>query len=318
MSDVTTEWEQSAEVAEVFKALVAAQGVMKNASRDAVNPFFSKDGRRASYATLAEVWDTCREPLTKHNLCVIQMPFTRGAQVGLRTMLAHASGQWISCIALVTPKAQGAQEYGSVTTYLRRYALQAFVGVASEDDDGERAEGRDKPPVAGGAAKANTVKAANNAKMADKAQVQQIHILKEKIGGWTGKADHDKHPYRAALLAYKNAEGKSVTTSTDLTFDQAANLLKRMQGMIDRQAENAKKMNGSGNLQAAANDDGEAPDPGLLDQVREAASERWGKGTEIEGPMWLFQHFGVKSTSALTQLQASKALQLLLTEGIAP
>jgi len=148
---VSTEWEQSAEVAELFKALVAAQGVMRNASRDAVNPFFSKDGRRASYATLAEVWDTCREPLTKNGLCVIQQPFTRGNQVGLRTMLAHVSGQYLACIALVVPKAQGAQEYGSVTTYLRRYALQAFAGVASEDDDAEGAEGRkqgQKPPGA--------------------------------------------------------------------------------------------------------------------------------------------------------------------------
>ncbi len=148
---VETEWEQSNECGDLFKALVAAQAVIKNASRDAENPFFTKPGRKAAYSTLAMIWDVCREPLTKNGLCVIQQPFTRGAQVGLRTMLAHTSGQWMACSALVTPKAQGPQEYGSVTSYLRRYALQAFAGVASEDDDGEKAEGRDrdaKPPGA--------------------------------------------------------------------------------------------------------------------------------------------------------------------------
>jgi hypothetical protein len=32
-----------------------------------------------------------------------------------------------------------AQAYGSATTYARRYALAAFVGVAPEDDDGNAA-----------------------------------------------------------------------------------------------------------------------------------------------------------------------------------
>jgi hypothetical protein len=40
------------------------------------------------------------------------------------------------------PKDDGPQALGSVITYLRRYALAAFAGVAPEDDDGERAEGR--------------------------------------------------------------------------------------------------------------------------------------------------------------------------------
>ena len=43
------------------------------------------------------------------------------------------------------PKDDGPQALGSVITYLRRYALAAFAGVAPEDDDAEAAMGREKP-----------------------------------------------------------------------------------------------------------------------------------------------------------------------------
>jgi hypothetical protein len=39
------------------------------------------------------------------------------------------------------------QSVGSAITYLRRYALQSFAGVAPEDDDAEAAHGRAKGQV---------------------------------------------------------------------------------------------------------------------------------------------------------------------------
>ena len=148
MSDsLTIEWEQSAECGDLFAAMAKAQGEIVTATKGKANPFF-----KSKYADLGAVWDVCREPLSKNGLCVIQQPFTRGTAVGLRTQLGHASGQWTACIATVVAKDQGPQAYGSVVTYLRRYALQAFAGVATgEDDDGESGEGRDrdaKPPGA--------------------------------------------------------------------------------------------------------------------------------------------------------------------------
>ena len=321
---VTTEWEQSNECGDLFKAMVAAQGEITTASRDAVNPFFSKDGRKASYATLAAIWDTCRGPLTKNGLCVIQQPFTRGNTVGLRTLMGHTSGQWMACVAMVVPKAQGPQEYGSVTSYLRRYALQAFVGVATEDDDGEGAEGRSgKSPVAGNAAKANTVKATPTALMANASQIQQIHIMKEKIGGWTGKAEHPGHPYRTGLAAYKDSQGRPCTTSTMLTYEQAGNFIKRMQGMIDRQAETLKNNESQAPIAGAMNDNdrepgsddddtGEVADPGTLQNVREAAVAAWGKKVKDLAPQWLLKNFNVATSESLSQVQAERALQMLL------
>lgn len=147
MSDVTTtEWEQSAECGALFGALAKAQGKIEGAAKGKENPHF-----RSKYADLASVWDACRVPLSENELSVIQQPFIRGAQTGVRTVLGHSSGQWIACTVTTTPRDQGPQAVGSCITYLRRYALAAFAGVAPEDDDGEKAEGRDKnakPPGA--------------------------------------------------------------------------------------------------------------------------------------------------------------------------
>ena len=144
--ETTTEWEQSAECGALFGALAKAQAEIEGAEKGKVNPAF-----RSKYADLSSVWDACRAPLSKNGLCVIQQPFTRGNHAGLRTMLAHSSGQWVACVATTTPKDSGPQALGSCLTYLRRYGRSAFVGVCPEDDDGEKAEGRDrdaKPPGA--------------------------------------------------------------------------------------------------------------------------------------------------------------------------
>lgn len=145
--DTTIEWESSQDCGALFGALAKAQGKIEGAAKGKENPHF-----RSKYADLASVWDACRAPLSENELSIVQQPFMRGNQTGVRTVLGHSSGQWIACTAMTTPRDQGPQAYGSCVTYLRRYALAAFAGVAPEDDDdGEKAEGRDrnaKPPGA--------------------------------------------------------------------------------------------------------------------------------------------------------------------------
>jgi hypothetical protein len=51
----------------------------------------------------------------------------------------HTSGEWIEqemSVPVTKPDAQGA---GSALTYMRRYALAAFVGIVQADDDGNAA-----------------------------------------------------------------------------------------------------------------------------------------------------------------------------------
>src|SRR5206468_3227478 len=57
-------------------------------------------------------------------------------QIQLTTLLAHASGEWISsdwpvCSVSETSSPHG---MGAALTYARRYALFALVGIAGEDD----------------------------------------------------------------------------------------------------------------------------------------------------------------------------------------
>lgn len=132
----------SEQINELGAALAKAQKVMKGAKRDSANPFF-----KSKYADLAAVADACRDALADNGIAVVQPPSsTEDGRVCVETMLVHASGQWMSETLAVKPKDDGPQALGSVITYLRRYALAAFAGVAPEDDDAEAAEGRrDKP-----------------------------------------------------------------------------------------------------------------------------------------------------------------------------
>lgn len=124
-------------ITELAVALAQAQGKIEGAVKDSANPFF-----KSSYADLASVWDAIREPLSSHGLSVVQMPTADGPRVTLTTLLMHSSGQWISSALTITAKEDSPQAVGSAITYARRYALQSVAGVAPEDDDGERAQGR--------------------------------------------------------------------------------------------------------------------------------------------------------------------------------
>ena len=161
----------SPEIIELAKALSKAQAVMEGAIRDSTNPFF-----KSTYADLASVWDACRKPLADNGLCVIQSIasdqdycFTgkiaistkdsTGRTIGTReeerrfiylnvtSRLLHTSGQWFEDTISVPVEADP-QSLGKVTTYIRRYAMMALVGIAPEDDDGEAAAGRE--PAIGG------------------------------------------------------------------------------------------------------------------------------------------------------------------------
>lgn len=125
---------------EIGASLALAQRQMKGAKKDAANPFF-----KSKYADLSSVAAACMDALNEEGIAVVQAPSTQpDGTVSVETMLLHKSGQWMSETVTGKPKDDGPQALGSVITYLRRYALAAFAGVAPEDDDAEAAEGRDK------------------------------------------------------------------------------------------------------------------------------------------------------------------------------
>lgn len=134
--------ETSQSVSSLAAALSKAQGQVEGAVKGKVNPAF-----RSKYADLASVWDACREALTNNDLSVIQSPgqIAEG-RMEMTTMLLHKSGEWARGSLTIPLGKVDAQAYGSATTYARRYALAAFVGVAPDDDDGNAAASA-KPPT---------------------------------------------------------------------------------------------------------------------------------------------------------------------------
>ena len=88
------------------------------------------------YADLDEVWQSCREALTKNGIVVVQ------AQQGnaLETQLVHPESDTkiVSITPLINQKGD-MQGLGSAITYARRYAVVTMAGVVTDDDDGQAA-----------------------------------------------------------------------------------------------------------------------------------------------------------------------------------
>jgi hypothetical protein len=99
------------------------------------------------------VRDACIGPLSKNGIAVVQSPEALDGVVSVETRLLHSSGQWMAGVLSCTMKDASPQSVGSAITYLRRYALLSFAGIAPTDDDGEAAHGR--PKVAQPVAKAS-------------------------------------------------------------------------------------------------------------------------------------------------------------------
>jgi hypothetical protein len=125
---------------DLFAALAAAQGEIENAEKNSTNPHF-----RSRYADLAEVLNTIRPVFARHGLSLIQSTEFDGESVAVTTLLAHASGGYITARASCVPAKTDAQGVGAATTYLRRYSAAAVAGIAQEDDDGSAAAHDRKP-----------------------------------------------------------------------------------------------------------------------------------------------------------------------------
>lgn len=134
----------STEIKEFISALVKAQGIMKPAVFNRINPHF-----KSRYADFSSCMEACRFPLSENGIAVIQYCETIEGKLNLITMLAHISGQWMkSEFPLISAK-MDSQGIGSAMTYAKRYSLCGMVGIVADedvsgDDDGETAVGRGK------------------------------------------------------------------------------------------------------------------------------------------------------------------------------
>lgn len=87
------------------------------------------------YADLADMWAALREPLHRHGLAVTQfLSGAGGDTLGITTQLWHTSGESVDATVEVSIAGRTPQEIGSITTYMRRYALTAALGLSVDDD----------------------------------------------------------------------------------------------------------------------------------------------------------------------------------------
>lgn len=127
-------------------ALVKAQADFGTVKRDKKVTVKTKTGGSYSfaYAPLESILEAVRKPLADNGLVVVQM-LDDG---GLTTLLLHESGERLGG-TVGLPATDDIQGFGSAITYLRRYAIQALLGIAAEeDDDGNRASGHIAAPQA--------------------------------------------------------------------------------------------------------------------------------------------------------------------------
>lgn len=115
-------------------ALAKAQAEFPAITRDRTVTVTTKAGQKYTfaYAPLDVILSAVRPALSKHALAITQL--LDGGE--LVTMLLHDSGASLSG-RMTVPLGPGdsVQQLGSAITYLRRYAIQAILGVASEEDD---------------------------------------------------------------------------------------------------------------------------------------------------------------------------------------
>ena len=126
-----THMKTSESIAALADALAKAQGAMKNAAFNKMNPHFKK-----KYADLSSVREATIKPLNDNGLSIMQVVTTEesGAPV-LISRLMHKSGEWIEASYPLPITPLKPQELGSAITYARRYSWASLCGIAADDDD---------------------------------------------------------------------------------------------------------------------------------------------------------------------------------------
>jgi hypothetical protein len=118
---------------------------MEGVAKTTENDGFKKNGKASKYATLSDCIDASRAALSANGLCVIQGPGatnTEAKTLCITTRIIHDSGEWIETDFDMPLTKWSPHEAGSATTYGRRFALMAMLGLAPvEDDDGNAAAG---------------------------------------------------------------------------------------------------------------------------------------------------------------------------------
>ncbi len=127
-------------MSELAKALATSQAAFPVIERSKTVEVKTKTGGKYTftYAPLDEILNLVRPILTANGLALSQLlAETENGRPALRTVLLHADGERLEDICplpMAVNGAMGPQEFGSLVSYIRRYAVVAILGIATEDE----------------------------------------------------------------------------------------------------------------------------------------------------------------------------------------
>ena len=158
----------SESIGAIAGALAKAQAELTNPEKSLIatirSPFPREGDRTFRYASLSSGLDIVRKTLGKHEIATVQTTEIdrEAGLIRLTTILAHASGEWVSSDWPVCPVTDTAAPHkmGAALTYARRYALFTLVGIAGEDD-------LDAPDLLGATSSEGPTEASDNSRKAN-------------------------------------------------------------------------------------------------------------------------------------------------------
>ena len=132
----------SESIGAIAAALAKAQAELTNPEKSLIATIRASHPRENDqtfrYAALSSGLDIVRKALGGHEIATVQTTVIdkEAGLIRLITMLAHASGEWLSSewpVCAINETATP-RRMGAALTYARRYALFTLVGIAGEDD----------------------------------------------------------------------------------------------------------------------------------------------------------------------------------------
>lgn len=218
---MTTYKLESENLNELAVALSKAQSEMTSAIKESSNPFF-----KSKYADLHSVWEAGRGALSKNGLSVSQLSgysaMGENSVFGLYTTLLHSSGQFMRSFFPIQPVKADPQSLGSATTYARRYALAAILGIVTEDDDGNAASNKSAPVATSSQAASKQADAGQTS-----ASPKKEGSLPEATSSKTERLSKLKDAFKGInidMFSLEHYFGKPVATFTDFDFKKASEL----------------------------------------------------------------------------------------------
>ena len=184
------------------------------------------------YADLASVMEAIAPHLKANGLAFTALPVTDDKGFRLEGVLMHESGDQLT--GSLPLNGRTPQEIGSALTYARRYLLGCLTGVVTdEDDDGQRAQ-RAASATGQGNRLAERMPAAQARPVETKPATA---TQRKKIMAQFGEVERLRGAEvtrENRLTAYQQWTGQAVTSTNDLTTEQAGQVITMLDGWIDR------------------------------------------------------------------------------------